>query len=92
MRISHNSPSEGLFTSFLNKPHILVNFLLIFTILIAVYALTYRGAFRVDDEHILAARSQSLALWGELSEPQVYGNERVRYLAALPGEHGSVRL
>lgn len=57
--------------------------LLLFALLVPVYLLTYSGAFRVDDEHILAARAQSLALWGEFSNPQVYGNDRVRQLAGL---------
>ncbi len=43
-----------------------------------LYALTSPSRFRVDDEHILAARSQSLALWGQLEHPQVFGNARVR--------------
>jgi hypothetical protein len=51
--------------------------------LLSVYVLSYSGTFRVDDEHILAARSQSLALWGRLTDTQVYGNARVRELAAL---------
>ena len=67
----------------------LVDAILIFAFLLAVYTLTYSGSFRVDDEHILAARSQSLALWGELTQPQVYGNDRMRELAALPDEQGA---
>jgi hypothetical protein len=45
--------------------------------------LSYTGAFRVDDEHILAARAQSLALRGRYEEPQVYGNSRARQLAPM---------
>jgi hypothetical protein len=48
-----------------------------------LFSLTYAGVFRQDDEHILAARAQSLALWGELEEPQVYGNQRVQALIPL---------
>ncbi|MFV2044200.1 MAG: hypothetical protein ACC700_13335 [Anaerolineales bacterium] len=58
--------------------------LIIFAILTSVYALTYSGSFRVDDEHILAARAQSLALWGQLTYPQVYGNSRVQELSITP--------
>ena len=56
--------------------------LLIVSALICLYTFCFNGIFRVDDEHILAARSQSLALWGEFSQPQVYGNTRV--LALIP--------
>jgi len=57
--------------------------ILILAILITVYTLTYSGAFQVDDEHILASRSQSLAYWGRLYYPQVYGNDRVRPLSTV---------
>ncbi len=57
--------------------------ILILAILITVYTLTFSGIFQVDDEHILASRSQSLAYWGELFYPQVYGNDRVRPLATV---------
>jgi hypothetical protein len=56
---------------------------LIVAFLIALYTLTYNGLFRVDDEHILGARAQSLALWGRLEEPQVFGNQRVQELEVL---------
>jgi hypothetical protein len=39
--------------------------------------------FRVDDEHILAARSQSFALFGNFTQPQVFGNTRVQALIPL---------
>jgi len=52
-------------------------------LLCCVYLISYTGAFRVDDEHILAARAQSLALRGRAEEPQVYGNSRVRVLATM---------
>lgn len=55
----------------------------VFLILFSLYALTYQGQFRVDDEHILAARSQSLATHGRLEQPQVFGNERERELQAM---------
>jgi hypothetical protein len=57
--------------------------ILLVAFFICLYALSYNGVLRVDDEHILAARAQSLALWGRLEEPQVYGNLRVRELAAF---------
>ena len=52
-------------------------------LLCCVYLLSYTGAFRVDDEHILAARAQSLALRGRFEEPQVYGNTRALSLSRL---------
>lgn len=58
-------------------------FILLFCLFLSVYTLTFNGAFRQDDEHILAARTQSLALWGQLVEPQVYGNQRVQALIPL---------
>ena len=57
--------------------------ILLVAFFVSLYTLSYNGVFRVDDEHILAARAQSLALWGRLVEPQVYGNLRVRELAAF---------
>jgi hypothetical protein len=60
-----------------------INALSLFAVLIAVYTFSYNGAARVDDEHILAARAQSLALQGRLEAPQVYGNARVRDLQAM---------
>lgn len=62
--------------------------LLIIPLFLAIYLLSFTGSFRVDDEHILAARAQSLALWGELEAPQVHGNARVRLLE-LWGEPAS---
>jgi hypothetical protein len=55
---------------------------LLFIVFLAIYSLTYNGIFRVDDEHILAARAQSLASWGKFDEPQVAGNTRVQTLLA----------
>lgn len=57
--------------------------LLLTSFLICIYSLTYNGKFRVDDEHILASRAQSLALRGQLNEPQVFGNLRVQTLKAF---------
>ncbi len=54
--------------------------------LLSVYVLTYSGTLHVDDEHILAARAQSLAFWGNLTFPQIYGNERVRPLSTVPDQ------
>lgn len=55
-------------------------FFIIVGSLISIYTLTYSGGFRVDDEHIVGARAQSLALWGALEDPQVFGNMRVQSL------------
>jgi hypothetical protein len=55
----------------------------VFLVLLSVYLLTFQETFRVDDEHILAARAQSLALWGRLEQPQAFGNQRERELQAM---------
>ncbi len=65
--------------------------------LLLLYTASATGVFRTDDEHILAARSQSLALWGNLGQTQVYGNHRVQELraqgdAAIEIEPGQVVL
>jgi hypothetical protein len=65
------------------NPRSLITASAVFLILFSAYTLTYQGTFRVDDEHILAARSQSLALWGRLEQPQVFGNERERELQPM---------
>ena len=57
--------------------------LLVGALLCCLYLLSFSTSFRLDDEHILAARAQSLALRGTFDEPQVYGNLRVRELAAM---------
>jgi hypothetical protein len=49
-----------------------------------LYSLTYSGTFRVDDEHILAARAQSYAYREHFDYPQIYGNDRVRQLSIVP--------
>jgi hypothetical protein len=56
---------------------------LIFIILLLIYCLTFSGSFRIDDEHILVARAQSLAFWDHFHYPQVYGNDRVRQLSTV---------
>ena len=63
-----------------NKLHTIHYVLLLFCACICIYTITYLGIFRVDDEHILASRAQSYALWGEWEEPQAAGNQRVQEL------------
>jgi len=55
----------------------------VFLILLSAYVLTFQGAFRVDDEHLLAARAQSLGLWGRFEQPQAFGNQRERELQPM---------
>ena len=64
------------------RPHLAMG-LLVAASLIPFYLFTFNGTFRVDDEHILAARAQSLALWGRLDAPQVSGNTRVQSLQPM---------
>lgn len=52
----------------------------LFALLSLTYLATTTSRFRLDDEHILAARAQSEALWGEADQPQLLGNSRVRHL------------
>ena len=54
----------------------------IVSLLLCLYAFSYSGVFRADDEHILASRAVSLALRGKWEEPQVFGNLRVQALIA----------
>jgi hypothetical protein len=61
----------------------LLDALLVLLILLLIYTLTFSGAFRIDDEHILVARAQSLAFWDHVNYPQVYGNDRVRHLSTV---------
>ena len=56
---------------------------LVFIILLLIYSLTFSGSFRIDDEHILVARAQSLAFGDHIHYPQVYGNDRVRHLSMV---------
>ncbi|MFA9403776.1 MAG: ArnT family glycosyltransferase [Anaerolineales bacterium] len=62
---------------------IFVQSVLIFTALISIYAITYSGIPRVEDEQLIAARAQSLIRWNELTFPQLYGNDRIRHLAIV---------
>ena len=73
-------PRPQIKTSSLNKLQTIHYALLLFCICICIYTITYSGIFRVDDEHILASRAQSYALWGGWEEPQVAGNQRVQEL------------
>ena len=57
--------------------------LLLVAVLICLYFITFQGAFRIDDEHIFAARAQSFALWTTFEQPQVWGNQRVQALTAF---------
>ncbi len=61
-----------------------INAILILALLIGIYSLTYSGVPRVEDEQLIAARAQSLVLKHELGFPQLYGNDRLRDLAAIP--------
>ncbi len=54
----------------------LVSLTCLFGLLFAVYGLSYSGAFTADDEHLFVSGAQSLAQWGQLEAPQVYGNTR----------------
>jgi hypothetical protein len=62
------------------------NVLSIFTILIAIYSLTYSGTFVTDDEHILSARTISFAFDDHINNSRVIGNTRVYALSQLPPE------
>jgi len=62
----------------------LLDALLIFTLLLAAYSLTFSGVPLVEDEQLIAARAQSLAQDQGWGYPQLYGNDRVRALAAMP--------
>ncbi len=66
-----------------NRTRALATASAVFLVLLNIYLLTFQGVFRVDDEHILAARAQSLALWGRLEQPQAFGNQRERELQAM---------
>ena len=66
-----------------NRTQALATASAVFLTLLSLYLLTFQGTFRVDDEHILAARAQSLALWGRLEQPQAFGNQRERDLQAM---------
>jgi hypothetical protein len=90
--MSNNKNEEQLNQSSLTRgkcSFFLLDASLVFVFLISVYLLTYSGAFRADDEHILAARAQSWAFRGHLDYPQVYGNDRVRHLALVQESEAS---
>ena len=74
------------------KPHPLSDevsrALLLVVLFVAIYSLTFSGTFITDDEHILASRALSLAFDSSPNDDRVYGNDRLRALAALPGEQG----
>ena len=55
---------------------------LLFSGLLLLYTASASLTFRSDDEHILAARAQSLASRGSPGQTQVYGNTRVQALRA----------
>jgi hypothetical protein len=46
--------------------------------LLAIYGLSYSGAFTADDEHLFISGAQSLAQSGQFEAPQVYGNARMQ--------------
>lgn len=55
----------------------------VFLVLLSLHLLTFQETLRVDDEYILAARAQSLALWGRLEQPQAFSNQRERELQVM---------
>jgi hypothetical protein len=57
----------------------------LFVILVAVYCLTYSGAYTTDDEHILTSRALSLAFDHNVNDTRIYGNSRVYALSNLNG-------
>jgi hypothetical protein len=62
----------------------------LFVMLMAIYCLTYSGTFVTDDEHILAARTISLAFDNQINNFRVIGNSRVFELSQLPPEAMSI--
>ena len=61
----------------------------IFVLLIAVYSLTYSGAFITDDEHILASRTLSLAFDEDINDSRAFGNSRVYALADTRADYAA---
>ncbi len=59
---------------------------------LALYGLSFSGHFSTDDEHILASRSLSLALDGNINDDKVSGNERIIGYQALPAAQSSPSL
>jgi len=55
----------------------------LFAFLLCLYCLTGRNTLQVDDEQVLMARAQSVALQGRLDYPQLFGNDRVRSLSTI---------
>lgn len=53
-------------------------------LLVVVYILVYSGRFIIDDEHILASRTISLAFDQQINNERVIGNSRVFALSQLP--------
>jgi hypothetical protein len=74
MRPNLRDPGEGTHRTALA--------LLLFSGLLLLYTASASLTFHSDDEHILAARAQSLAAWGNLGQTQVFGNARVQELRA----------
>ena len=62
----------------------------LFVMLMAIYCLTYSGTFVTDDEHILSARTISLAYDDQINNSRVIGNGRVFELSQLPPEAMSI--
>lgn len=62
---------------------------LLLFLLASVYALTYSGTFRTDDEHILASRSLSIGFERVANNLRVFGNSRLYALSILPSEYSS---
>ncbi len=56
----------------------------ILALLVSVYSFVYSGRFIIDDEHILAARTISLAFDDFVNNTRVIGNSRVFALSQLP--------
>ncbi|MGD8455700.1 MAG: hypothetical protein PVF83_04880 [Anaerolineales bacterium] len=51
---------------------------LFFCLTLSIYMLSYQGIPVSDDEHLFASAAQTLAVYGELGAPQLYGNDRVQ--------------
>ena len=60
----------------------------LFGLVVAVYALSYSGAFTVDDEHLFVSGALTFAQTDQLTAPQVYGNTRIHgsYHDVEPGQ------
>ena len=63
--------------------------LLLLSLFVAIYSLTYSGTFLTDDEQILASRTFSLAFDEQVNDTRVYGNTRVFALANLSPEQAA---